>query len=79
MDPVNLARAIILQPHYSHDPYWTQPDPSERIGDICLVLYAVATGEDEPFLLGLVRTPGSDYPIAIGETQKPIFQILLRK
>jgi hypothetical protein len=53
---------IVLQTTFGPVPYWTKPEPSSYIDATSQTLYAVSNKE---YVLALVRTSASDYPIAL--------------
>jgi hypothetical protein len=59
-----IPEATLLRSHYGLKPYWTEPDPTSKIGPICQTLYAVRA-EGFPFILALVRHAEVNYPVVI--------------
>jgi hypothetical protein len=56
---------VVLRSHWGRKPRWSVPDPGLDIETNCQVLYAVFMSKPMRYIVGLVRTQKSDYPIAI--------------
>lgn len=59
------AEVIVLRAELGPRPYWTELDPTMLIEDTCQTLYAIGMHEKLRFILGVVRTTSSDYPVCI--------------
>ncbi|KIM21142.1 hypothetical protein M408DRAFT_111137 [Serendipita vermifera MAFF 305830] len=63
-DTPNLT-CTLLQPKWGAKPNWIEADSSALIGQMCQDIYVVVKGEDSSYILGMVRTTTSDYPLPI--------------
>jgi hypothetical protein len=60
-----MQSLVMLQAIWGPQPRWVEADPDSLIGTACHTLYAVRRSERVRYILGVVRTSLSDYPVAI--------------
>ncbi|KIM20751.1 hypothetical protein M408DRAFT_124013 [Serendipita vermifera MAFF 305830] len=56
---------ILLQPHWGPNPYWTPANLDQLAGETCQTIYGVIQDQSLPYILGVLRTSHSDYPLSI--------------
>ncbi|KIM30290.1 hypothetical protein M408DRAFT_328325 [Serendipita vermifera MAFF 305830] len=58
---------VVLQAFWGPTPYWTEANPGTLIEPTCQMLYTIAKQRNTRYIIGVVRTSSSDYPIVLFE------------